>query len=186
MIHCPTAAFSRRARVSAPGVLLLLAMLFAGCGITLSQGHSQTEFFKRLVIVGPLVTGSELRIGLNYAQPYPVPLDVRCDLLNLAKATPTPKPTKAAGPKPTATPVHVPAAEPTPRNRISIVLQESVGPNKEGTTADESTPVLGSLTSRFTAPDRPGRYAVRCYTPADDNNQISRSFSIEAAEPTPD
>ncbi len=174
---------SRQVRAYAIGVSLLFGLLGAlltGCGISLSEGHSQTEVFKRLVVVGPLKPGGELRLGLNYEQPYATTLEVQCDLLTTAKSTPTPKPTKdPSGRTPTPTPVRIAAPIPTPGNRISIILVESIGPNPSGTTADESTPVLGSISRRFTAPEQPGRYTVRCYTPADRNNQMFKAIRVE-------
>jgi hypothetical protein len=154
-------------------------VLFVGCGISLSAGHSQTELFKRLVVVGSFTPGSELRVGLNFEQPYSTGITVQCDLLTTAKATPTPKPTKDPLGTPTPTPVRIPAPIPTPGNLMSTILVQSIGPNPAGRTADESTPVPGSLSRKFTAPDKPGRYRVRCYTPADRNNQIFRSFRIQ-------
>ena len=177
----------RRARtyaLCAAGLALLSALLL-GCGITLSEGSSQTELFKKLTVQGSFVPGGELQLNLNYEQPYVAQIRVQCDLLTLAKATPTPKlnPT-ATPPDPertvTPTPVHIPAVEPTPRNRFAVILLQPIGPNVNGGTADEATPVPGGITRKFTAPPEPGRYRVRCYTPDDENNEISRSFRVRA------
>lgn len=176
------AVYPRCTRASATGVSLLfgfLSILFVGCGISLSADHSQTELFKRLVVVGSLTPGAELRFGLNYEQPYSTGITIQCDLLTTAKATPPPEPTDDPLGTPTPTPVHVPAPIPTPGNLISTVLVQTIAPNPAGTTADESTPVPGETSRKFTAPDKPGRYTLRCYTPADRNNQIIRSFRIK-------
>jgi len=45
---------------------------------------------------------------------------------------------------------------------------------------DDVTPVLDSLIATFTAPEA-GRYIARCYTPADDNNQIRKTIRIHQA-----
>jgi len=157
----------------------LLGLAFTGCGVSLSEGSSETEFFKRLAIVGPLIPGAELRLELDYEQPYNADVEVQCDLLSTAKATPTTDPTENPAGTPTPTPVHVPAPVPTPGNRALVILVEAVGPNPEGTTSDESTPMPGSLDRRFPAPDQPGRYVVRCYTPADGDNQIFKTIRIQ-------
>ncbi len=162
-----------------------LIAVFTGCGISLTEGSSETELFKRLVVVGPLVPGAELRMGLNYEQTYNADVEVQCDLLTSAEAKPTPEPTENPLGTPTPTPVHVPAPVPTPGNRVLAILVENIGPNAEGTTADESTPVTGDITRRFTAPDEPGRYVVRCYTPADRNNQIRETIHIKEGRATP-
>jgi len=182
MPRSPKVIFLRRARACALGVSVLfaaLSFLLAGCGISFSEGDTQTELFKRLAVDGSFTPGAELRLGLNYEQPYSATLDVECDLLTTAKATPTPRPTKDRLGTPTPTPVHVPAPIPTPGNRVSIIVVESIGPNPLGTTADESTPVPGTITRKFNAPDQPGRYMVRCYTPADRNNQIFKGIRIK-------
>lgn len=182
MPRSPKVIFSRRARacaLSASGLFAAASFLLAGCGISFSEGHTQTELFKKLTVDGSFTPGGELRLALNYEQPYATELAVECDLLTTAKATPTPKPTKDRLGTPTPTPVHVPAPIPTPGNRVSIILEESIGPNPSGTTAGESTPVPGSITRKFNAPNQPGRYTVRCYTPADRNNQVFKGIRIK-------
>lgn len=175
------AVYPPRGRARVIGVSLLLCFLgalFVGCGISLSADHSQTEVFKKLDVIGPMTPSSALTMELDYEQPYSVALDVLCDLLIAAKAPATPTPTKNPLGTPTPTPVRVPAPETTPANRLSVIINQSIPENPTGTTTDESTPVPGSLTHNFNAPDKPGRYLLRCYTPADHNNQILKSFRI--------
>jgi hypothetical protein len=168
-------------KVAVPLLSALIAVLLLGCGITLSQGHSQTEVFKSLTLTGSFVVGGELQLAFNYAQPYSTSLDVQCEVLTAAKAPPTPKPTAdPSGRKITPTPVKIPAPEKTPANRVELVFTTSIGPNPNGSTADEATPVPGSFTHKFNAPKTSGRYKLRCFTPADDNNSISKTFSITA------
>ncbi len=164
-------------------VSALLGALLLGCGITLSEGSPQTELFKSLTIQEALVSGGQLQLDLTYEQPYTAPLEVQCDLLTLAKPTPTPKLTPATVAPArkrtvTPTPVHIPAAQPTPRNRFAVILTENIGPNANGGIPGEVTPMPGSITRKFTSPPVPGRYRVRCYTPDDDNNQISKTFRV--------
>jgi len=188
MLHCSKVVIGRRGRSRALGGSLLiglLSVLLLGCGITLSAGHTQTELFKKLTIEGDFVTGGQLQMVLDYAQPYAASIDVQCDLLTGAPAAP-PKPAAgASGRKGTPTLVHIPAPVPTPGNRLSVVLVTSFGPNPNGSTVGKSTPVPGSISRKFKAPDGPGRYRLRCYTSADDNNRISETFSIQAGGATP-
>jgi len=156
----------------------LLAVALVGCGISTSEGSSTTEVFKSLSLTGSFVPGGELTLKFDSAQPYNTSLDVQCDVLTQAKAKPTPTPTTGE-PKLTPTPPHIPAPEETPANRVAVVFTTSIGPNVNGSTADEATPVLGNFSHRFRAPDKPGNYKLRCFTPADDNNHIIKAFTIE-------
>ena len=173
----PKVVFSRRVQARAISAALLFGLL-TGCGISLSAGDAQTEVFKKLDIIGPLTPGAALTIELSYEQPYSISLDLRCDLLSTAKATPTPEPTDDPRGTPTPTPVRVPAPVSVPANRVSVILNDSIPPNPNGTTAGESTPVPGSIRHRFIAPFEHGRYVVHCYTPADRDNQIRKTIRI--------
>ncbi len=48
----------------------------------------------------------------------------------------------------------------------------------------EATPEAGVVQRPFSLPDLPGRYRIECFTPADDDNDIERRFTVGAA-PTP-
>lgn len=190
----PEASPERRSPASgALGALFvsgLLALVFVACGITLGRGEKETEIFKRLTITGDFTPGGELVLALEYAQPYPTAIDVDCDLLTTERPTATPRltptPTKERWRTPTPTPVLIPRPKPTPANKVLDILLETIGPNAEGGPADEATPVPGSFSRRFPAPERPGRYLVRCFTPADENNQIFESIRIApGAAPAP-
>jgi hypothetical protein len=169
------------------------AALLVGCGVTLSSGATTSEFFKRLKVTGDFTAGAELTLEVDYAQSYPVSLDVVCDLLGPGRPTPTPipQPTPEGGsagvPTATPTPVQIPKPQTTPTNRVITILDQTVAPNgsvptvTQGAPFDEVTPVTDSLTGTFHAPEQPGRYIARCFTPADDNNQIRKTLDIQPA-----
>jgi hypothetical protein len=169
------------------------AALLVGCGVTLSSGATTSEFFKRLTVTGDFTPGAELTLEVNYTQSYPVSLDVVCDLLEPGRPTPTPipQPTPEGGssraPTPAATPVRIPKPQTTPTNRVLEILDQTIDPNgtlptvTQGGPLSEVTPVTGSLTGTFLAPEQPGRYIARCFTPADDNNQIRKTLDIQPA-----
>ena len=155
----------------------MLALLTA-CGITLSSGEDETELFKELTVEGEFRVGGTLSLTLSYAQPYPVTVDVACELLLVGfKGTPTPKPTPGTPP-----PAPIPNLEPTPVNKVLDILSQQLPNNAEGGPVDEATPLLGTVEHSFGAPERPGRYTVRCYTPRDENNAISKRITIAPAE----
>jgi hypothetical protein len=156
-----------------------LAPVIVACGISWSEGETETEVFKEITVVGTPGPGAQLVIEVDYQQPYSANLEVQCDLLDTLKRTPTPLPTEDPAGTPTPTPVRVPAPVSTPVNRVAILLSQTIESNPDGTTTDESTPEAGTLSMDFTAPDEAGRYNIRCYTVADRNNQIFKSLRIE-------
>jgi hypothetical protein len=187
---------SRRRGRKSLGALFMCgaaAALLVACGVTLSSGGAKSEFFKRLTVTGDFTAGAELTLEVNYAQSYPVSLDVVCDLLEPGRPTPTPipQPTPEGGsPRartPTPTPVRIPKPPTTPTSRVLEILDQSVTFNGslptviQGGPFDQVTPVTGSLTGTFHAPEQPGRYTAHCFTPADDNNQIRKTISIQPA-----
>lgn len=171
-----------------------VAALLVACGVTLSSGATKSEFFKRLTVTGDFTAGAELTLEVNYAQSYPVSLNVVCDLLEPGRPTPTPipQPTPEDGssraPTPTPTPVRIPKPQTTPTSRVLQILDQTVAPNgnvptvTRGGPLDDVTPVTASLTGTFHAPERPGRYIARCFTPADDNNQIRKTIHIQPGQ----
>ena len=173
-------------RSGAVFVVGLLALAAAGCGVTLGSGEQETEVFTSLSVQGSFRPGGDLVLGLRYEQPYPVALDIECQLLTLEPLTPTPEPeetpVRSRARPPTPTPVPIPNPEPTPANKVLDILSETIGPNAQGGPVSEATPTLGSIRRRFTAPDKAGRYAVRCFTPADENNQIVRRIRLVEPE----
>ena len=186
----------RRGRGSLFGALLVfgaLAALLVACGVSLGSAGTKSEFFKRLTVGGDFTAGGELTLEVSYAQSYPVSLSVVCDLLDPGRPAPTPvpQPTPEGGlsrrPTPTPTPVRIPQPATTPVTRVLQILDESVDPNEsvptatQGQTLDDVTPVIGSLTATFQAPEQPGRYTARCFTPADDNNKIKKTIRIRPA-----
>jgi hypothetical protein len=166
-----------------------VAAILTGCGVTTGSNSRGSEFFKELSVTGDMHTGGQLTLDLRYSQVYPVSLNVVCEVLDPMKPTPTPSPspTKLPNnlPTPTPTPVPIPRPLATPEQRVAEILSESVAPNdaaptvvKEKDPFDQVTPVVASITRVFTAPDKPGRYIVRCLTPADSNNQIRKTVVI--------
>ena len=156
---------------------LMLALLTA-CGITLSSGEDETELFKELTVDGEFRVGGTLSLTLSYAQQYPVAVDVACELLLVGfKGTPTPKPTPGTPP-----PAPIPNLEPTPVNKVLDILAQALPQNEQGGPFGEATPVLGTIERSFAAPALAGRYTVRCITPRDENNAISKRITIAPAE----
>ena len=181
----------RRWRTGVAGALATagVAALLAGCGVTTGSSARASEFFRGLSVTGDMNAGGQLTLDLRYSQVYPVSLTVVCDVLDPTRPapTPTPSPTKVPDnvPTPTPTPVPVPRSEAAPSQRVVEILSEVVAPNEAAPTAvkekdpfDQVTPVLATITRVFKAPDKPGRYVVRCLTPADHNNQIRKTIVI--------
>lgn len=158
----------------------LLALVLTACGISLGAGQDDTETFKRLTVDGDFRVGGSLLLALEYAQQYPVAVDVACDLLEVnPEKTATPEGTP--GPTDTPTPVVIPRAKPTPANKVLDILVETLPANSGGGPVGEATPVSGVIERAFAAPERPGRYVVMCFTPNDDNNAIFKSVTIAPA-----
>jgi hypothetical protein len=155
---------------------LALALLTA-CGISAGSEDETTELFKRLTVEGDFRAGGTLTLTLQYEQPYPVTVDVGCELLfRDFRGAPTPQPTP--GPTPTAP---IPILEPTPVNRVLDILSDALPRNANGGPAGEATPISGVITREFAAPEVPGAYTVRCLTPRDRNNRISQRITIAPA-----
>jgi hypothetical protein len=60
--------------------LVLLALLLPACGIEFGDGDENHEPLASLRVVGTPIAGEELRLELDYAQTYPVPVQVECRL----------------------------------------------------------------------------------------------------------
>jgi len=162
------------------GVLLasgLALALLTACGISVGGEDDTTELFKRLTVAGDFHVGGTLKLTLEYEQPYPVTVDVACELLYRDfEGTPTPQPTP--GPSPT---LPIPNPEPAPVNKVLDILAQTLPRNDGGGPAGEATPLSGTIEHEFGAPAVPGRYTVRCITPRDRNNTISQRITIEPA-----
>jgi len=152
----------RRARRGVAGALLLClgGLVVAACGVSFSAEEEQSEIFADLSISGDFTPRGELILALRYQQPYPVTIDVVCDLLE-----------DRSGPR--------------DGRVVTRILEQQIlltrGLSSAEATADpleKITPVPGSFEQAFAAPERPGRYAVECLTPADDENDIERSFTV--------
>jgi len=165
----------------------VLAALLAGCGISYGDGDKGTELFESLTVGGDLVTGGQVTIELAYTQPYAVNISVACVLIakggqDEAPST-TAAPTAAPAltpeePNATATVIAIPGPVPTPRHKVLDILQEQIQAKPDETPIEYSTPVPGTIDGAFTAPEAPGAYEVRCYTPADLNNAIRKRITI--------
>jgi hypothetical protein len=184
----------QRARFHLVGVLFascLLLLTVTACGISLGTTEDETETFKGLTVEGDFREGHVLKLVLQYAQPYPVEVAVECVLLEVdpeSTATPevTPTATNTPAKDATPTPVVIPGTRPAPKNKVMDILAQELPANPQDVEPAEATPVLGTIQKEFLAPRRPGRYIVRCLTPEDDNNAISKSITIApASTPTP-
>lgn len=162
--------------------LLASAALLAGCGISYGDNDKSTELFKSLTVAGDLVPGGHVSIRLVYAQPYASAINVACVLIAKGgQDGPAPTPLPAMTPEEpgaTPTPPAIPAPVPTPRHTILNILEEPIRGKAVETPIEYSTPEPGSLTGEFTVPQASGPYEVRCYTPADLNNRITKNISI--------
>lgn len=171
-------------------VFALLAVIFAACGISFSAEPEETELFKRLSIDGDsapgdggFTPGAPLALLLEYEQPYTVPIQVRCDVLEVDPPptpdyTPTPLIVLGILVTPDPTIVNIPRIYPTPSNKVIDILIMDIPANPDGGVAGEATPVPGTIELRFFGPERPGRYIAKCFTPLDVNNVIFEEFTI--------
>jgi hypothetical protein len=164
----------------------VLAIMLTACGISLDAGEDGSEIFEGLTVEGDFSAGGTLTLILDYAQPYPVDVDVECILLEVdPESTATPEVTPTATSTPvegvTPMPVAIPRIRPTPAKKVLDILAEELAANPQDVPPAEATPVRGTIEESFTAPERPGRYKVKCLTPDDDNNSISKSITITAA-----
>ena len=182
-----SANLSRRRRSNGlPGALVALcalAVLLVACGIRIHSAEHETELFKRLTVDGQLVTGGRVTFQLAYEQPYSVNVTVSCVLVARGGQEMPPEPpvvVTTPDPNATPTPLAIPAPVPTPKHRVLDILSEIIGPNPGDAPPDEATPAPGTIDGEFSAPEAPGRYAVYCYTPADQNNVITKEFNISA------
>ena len=62
--------------------------------------------------------------------------------------------------------------------RVAGIFGDTLPPNDSGGPVGEATPRAGVFERDFQAPDLPGRYVVRCYTPLDENNVIFEDLTI--------
>jgi hypothetical protein len=136
------------------------AVVIAGCGVSFSAEDEQSEIFADVLVEGDFSPGGQLTLTLRYQQPYPAQIDVACDLLEDRSGRRADR-------------------------LVARVLEQQILPTQglpvgEGTPQplEEITPVPGSFEQPFNAPVEPGRYEVECLTPVDDNNKLSRSFTI--------
>ena len=157
---------------------VVTALIALGCGISLTAGEEGTEIFQDLQVTGDFVTGGALQLVLIYEQPYPADIAVECALLGADART-----KRLATPTPTGTPD---IRQRFQANKITRLLYETISANPDGGPIDEATPIPGMIEYGFTAPSVPGTYRLVCYTPADSNNAIKRTFVIRpASTPVP-
>jgi len=163
----------------------ILALTGAACGIDYGTASEETELFKQLTVTGDFTPGSLLTMRLDWEQPYPIDVEIRCDVLSeYAQPTATPEgspvPPDVAERTPTPTP-RIPRERPTPKTWVQDIPGDTLESNDEGGPVDEATPTSGTLERRFRAPVLPGKYFARCYTPQDENNAIFEEFTLSSA-----
>lgn len=61
-------------------LLLVLALAASACGIEFDDGDGNNEPLAAMRVVGDRVAGEKLRLELDYAQIYPVPVEIECRL----------------------------------------------------------------------------------------------------------
>ena len=59
-------------------VLLMLLLALPACGVSFGGKFEGTETFKSLSLSGDRVVGKELKLTVEVAQPYPVPVQIAC------------------------------------------------------------------------------------------------------------
>ena len=174
MKRSPGTARGRRAERHPLGALFVLAafaLIFAGCGITLSADEDESEMFRELTLEGDLIVGGALELKLAYEQPYPVDVAVECELRSAEEGT------RPATPGPRETP-------PARPGRVLLILTQQVPANPAGGAVGEATPEAGVIQGAFSLPDVAGRYRVVCFTPDDETNAIGQTI-ILAPRPDP-
>jgi hypothetical protein len=140
-----------------------LALVASGCGVELNAEQNTTEIFKDVTVSGiqgqtSVIAGQELRIYVEYSQPYPRQLDVDCDLMD------------ASGDSKVAD-LSVQVLPPNALENIPTAIVKNF--------KDEVTPTTGTLELAAFAPHTPGSFRINCFTQEDDNNQIERPITIE-------
>jgi hypothetical protein len=159
------------------GALVVAAValpLSLACGISLGSDADDSELFTRLTVTGDFVPLGGLTLTLEYAQPYPVDIEVACEVRDPDRSV-------AATPQavePTATPVTIPPQPKVSDKKLYDILAERVPANPSGGPFGTATPAGGVIERSFAAPEQPGSYEVRCYTPGDANNVIKRTITI--------
>jgi hypothetical protein len=163
----------------------ILALTGVACGIDYGTASEETELLKKLTVSGEFTTGSLLTMTLDWEQPYPANVEIRCQVVSefdQPAATPegSPVPPDVAARTPTPTPL-IPRVRPTPKNFVQDIPGDTLLSNDEGGPVDEATPTSGTIERSFRAPVAPGAYFVRCYTPSDENNAIFQEFTLVPA-----
>lgn len=182
----------RRAGDRLRGVLVAsvaLALLAAGCGISLRAEQSESEIFQELTVESEAAPGATLSLVLEYQQPYPVEIDVICSLLEV------PDEEQRERDRATAEAEAAQEAEATAELRVDEdedddiekylvfrILEGTLPANSQGGPLEEATPIADTIQRTFAAPDVPGEYVVLCYTPEDEDNALGQMIVVG---PTP-
>ncbi len=170
-------------RVGALAILSVLALVFIGCGIGFGDEPTDTELLKGITIEGPVTSGQTVIMLLEYAQQYPVGVEIKCDLLSVDDLpTVTPAATETVWPPlldltPEPTLPSIPRVRPTPKNKVLEIIGTTIEANQDGGPTGTATPESGTIERRFVAPD-PGDYVIWCYTPVDQNNAIFQELTV--------
>ncbi len=143
----------RRLALPAAVSLVLSAIIAAGCGVSFDSNPEESEILKELSVTGDFVPGGALTLTLDYEQPYPALISVACDVLEDRNA---------------------PRAE----RQVAHIPEKPLAVNDNGGPVGEATPIAERLEQQFTAPERPGRYQLDCYTVGEEDNDIERIITI--------
>ena len=102
--------------------LSVLMLVFIGCGIGFGEEPEETELLIEVTIEEPVIAGQAVTVLLDYAQQYPVEVEVKCDLLSVNDLPiETPPATETVSPlalrrTPEPTLPKIPRVRPTPKN----------------------------------------------------------------------
>ncbi|MGB2695880.1 MAG: hypothetical protein WBD55_11960 [Dehalococcoidia bacterium] len=145
------------------GVLVgIVVMAFTmSCGISLRAEGSDSEVFQKLTFDERVAAGEEVPLMIDYEQPYPVGLDIECDIFKKGRKL-------------------------EEGERGQVFFESFLPTNENGGPVEEATPISGTTVATFIAPPVPGRYVVRCLTTGDENNAIAEPIEVVAgATPAP-
>ena len=141
--------------------LILLALLLAlpACGVSFRSEFKGTETFKSISLSGDRVSGAQLTLSVEVAQPYPVPVQVSCYFENEDALTDDQK---------------MVAFQERATKIGETVLPANAGSNPQDKVEKQK------LSFNFT-PDKAGDYFAACITPGAPDNGYGVSFTVRTS-----